>query len=324
MQTVIVILLLIIVPLVGAGVYLMCFKNPPGTPGAAAPAPSGASALAVRDGMAGRRFLPADMDGFAGNEPGVFNHEVESVAAGDDDPRLARLRDPDISGAERRALEDDLRSCGYVVRGKRSDAPGDGSGLVAEGDVDPDTLLSETGEGTGGLTPSGDRLPEFVDIEGIQAGLRLDDIARVDTAKVPALEDMAIDPGLPVAGYDDDDESRQAIELMGFIARSFREGLISPELVRLAEDRLNMRVNPALWSGDDERRARLGAAVYGRDHEMVSMPLEAFDKRVREVVAAAGKAAGGGSRPVTVFPDRHGGKDDIAWRRLGGDPGGSL
>ena len=329
MQTVIVILLLIIISLVGAGVYLMYVKNPQVTPGPVGHAPSGVSVIAVRDGRAGRRFLPADMDGFVGNEPGGFNHEIESVVGDDDDPRLARLLDPDISGEERRALEEDLRSCGYVVRGKSRYALGDGSGLVAEGDVDPDTLLSEKGEGISGFTPSdlpaersGDRLPELVDLEGIQAGLRLDDIARVDTAKATPLEDMTLEPGLSGADYDDDAESRQAIELMGFIARAFREGLISPELVRLAENRLNIRVNPYLWSVDDERRARLGMAVYGRDQEMGSMPLEAFETRVREVVAAAGKA-GGGTRPVTVFPDRHGGKDDIVWSRLGGDPGGA-
>ena len=313
MQTVIVILLLIIISLVGAGVYLMYVKNPQVTPGPVGHAPSGVSVIAVRDGRAGRRFLPADMDGFVGNEPGGFNHEIESVAGDDDDPRLARLRDPDISGEERRALEEDLRSCGYVVRGKSRYALGDGSGLVAEGDVDPDTLLSEKGEG---------KLVDLVDLEGIQAGLRLDDIARVDTAKATPLEDMTLEPGLSGADYDDDAESRQAIELMGFIARAFREGLISPELVRLAENRLNIRVNPSLWSVDDERRARLGMAVYERDQEMGSMPLEAFETRVREVVAAAGKA-GGGTRPVTVFPDRHGGKDDIVWSRLGGAPGGA-
>ena len=152
MRTVIVILLLLIPVLVGAGVYLMCLKKPSGSPGpAGSPAP-GASVLTVRDGMAGRRLPPPDPDGIEGDAPGAFDPGPGFDEGWDDDPRLTRLRDPDCSGEERRAVADDLRSCGYVIRDNGS-GESDDPGLIAEGVVDPDTLLSSTGERAGASRP---------------------------------------------------------------------------------------------------------------------------------------------------------------------------
>lgn len=92
----------------------------------------------------------------------------------------------------------------------------------------------------------------------------------------------------------DDTDSMKAISLMTFIARSFKSGLISPELVAFAQDKLHLEVDPSFWTPEQRVRARQRQVIFQRDEALVNMPIEEFDLHIREVVAhreAEGAAA---------------------------------
>lgn len=83
----------------------------------------------------------------------------------------------------------------------------------------------------------------------------------------------------------DDTESRKAISLMVFIARSFKAGLISPELVAFAQDKLHLEVDASFWTPEQRVRARQRQGIYQRDAALVKMSIDEFDLHMREVVA---------------------------------------
>ena len=153
----------------------------------------------------------------------------------------------------------------------------------------------------------------------------------------------------------DDEDSRKAIALMSFIARNFKDGLISPELVAFAQDKLNLQVVRGYWTPEQWARANQRKGVYHRDAKLENMALDEFDLHVKEVVASnlaarekeaadegsaetgeasapaaprktgPGKPKDGnvakqprkaGARPVSAFFDAHGGKNDLMWQRL--------
>ena len=87
--------------------------------------------------------------------------------------------------------------------------------------------------------------------------------------------------------YDDAADSMKAVRLMGFIARSFKERLITPELVLFAQRRLNLKVNPEYWTEEDFIRANARVGVYERNPEFVNMAPDEFDMYFRSVVANA-------------------------------------
>ena len=102
---------------------------------------------------------------------------------------------------------------------------------------------------------------------------------------------MVLDFTFTSADMDDDADSVKAIELMSFIAHSFRKRLISPELVWFAQQKLHLKVNDACWDEELRRRASERHHVYDRDPKFASMPLDDFDRHVHEVVAAEERRA---------------------------------
>lgn len=93
--------------------------------------------------------------------------------------------------------------------------------------------------------------------------------------------------------YDDSKDSMDAIILMGFIAKSFKDHLIEPELVEFAQRKLHLYVNPGYWTEEDHQRANARVAIYERTPVFSDMVLEDFDKYVRAAVAAeSAKRAG--------------------------------
>ena len=87
--------------------------------------------------------------------------------------------------------------------------------------------------------------------------------------------------------YDDEEDSRKAVRLMKFIARSFKERLLSPELVMFAQRRLHLEVNPGYWSDEDYARANARVGVYERNPAFVNMSQEEFDMYYHDVVSSA-------------------------------------
>ena len=112
---------------------------------------------------------------------------------------------------------------------------------------------------------------------------------------------------------------------MTFIAKSFRDNLISPELVAFAQEKLHLHVSRSFWTREQWRRANARKVGYFKDPTLVSMPVDAFDMHIRTVVeankAAREKASPAPvgtrkSRPVSTFFDAHGGKNDLMWERV--------
>ena len=107
--------------------------------------------------------------------------------------------------------------------------------------------------------------------------------------------DGLVDAGRPlnmtfVEEYDDEEDSRCAVELMGFIADSFNDLLIAPELVEFAQRKLNLRVNRGYWTDEDYARANARIVVYERNQEFVDMKVADLERYVRASVAMNGKA----------------------------------
>ena len=134
--------------------------------------------------------------------------------------------------------------------------------------------------------------------------------------------EFRFDPGFPV---DDKVESKKAIALMTFIAKSFRDNLISPELVAFAQEKLHLHVSRSFWTREQWRRANARKVGYFKDPTLVAMPVDAFDMHIRTVVEANKAAREKASpapvvtrktRPVSTFFDAHGGKNDLMWERV--------
>lgn len=122
-------------------------------------------------------------------------------------------------------------------------------------------------------------------------------------------------PHSEVPEVDDERDSRMAVDLMRFIARSFRKGLIEPELVRFAEKRLNLEAN-CEWT--EEQRSR---AVSRSDefHALEESTIDELDGYIREVVEENAKAhtpSKKAKKTTTLGFDPHGGKNDVIWQRL--------
>lgn len=113
---------------------------------------------------------------------------------------------------------------------------------------------------------------------------------------------------------DDDRDSRLAIELMRFIARSFRSGLIDPELVAFAERRLHLDVNH-VWTEEEKVRVAMRSDKYNGLEEK---SVEELDSFVRSVVEEKTKAhtVTRKEKKVTLGFDPKGGKNDLVWKRL--------
>ena len=183
--------------------------------------------------------------------------------------------------------------------GAREETGGDygDDGYYGSGYVDPDTHESvggEDGSGDDGREPEPEGEPEpepeFADVpaarEPLDAGRVIDFV----------FEEL----------YDDEEDSRKAVSLMTFIAQSFRDGLLAPELVAFAQDKLHLRVNRGYWTEEQYRRAQQRKAVYHRDEALENMPQDEFALYLEDVVAntkaaraaeaeAAQKAAEAGS-----------------------------
>lgn len=192
---------------------------------------------------------------------------------------------------------------------------------------------------------------------GSEAGTRMESEKETDGAGAAASEDdgETIDFRFGEDFDIDDEDSRKAIALMSFIARNFKDGLISPELVAFAQDKLHLQVVRGYWTPEQWARANQRKGVYHRNAELENMDLDEFDLHVKEVVAsnlaarekeasAEGSAETGeasapaaprktgpgkpkdgnvakqprkaGARPVSAFFDAHGGKNDLMWKRL--------
>lgn len=113
---------------------------------------------------------------------------------------------------------------------------------------------------------------------------------------------------------DDDKDSRLAIELMRFIARSFRSGLIDPELVAFAERRLHLDVN-YVWTEEEKVRVAMRSDKYNGLEEK---SVEELDSFVRSVVEQKKKAhtVTKKEKKITLGFDPKGGKNDLVWKRL--------
>lgn len=98
--------------------------------------------------------------------------------------------------------------------------------------------------------------------------------------------------------YDDEEDSRKAVSLMTFIARSFKKDLISPELVAFAQDLLHLQVNRGYWSEEKWIRANQRKAVYERDASIVNMSIDEFDLYVKDVVASNEASLSGAAEAV--------------------------
>ena len=93
-----------------------------------------------------------------------------------------------------------------------------------------------------------------------------------------------------VEEYDDEEDSRSAVRLMEFIASSFKDRLIAPELVEFAQRKLNLRVNRGYWTDEDYRRANARIVVYERNQEFVDMKVADLERYVRASVSMKEKA----------------------------------
>lgn len=190
---------------------------------------------------------------------------------------------------------------------------GDGDG------EDSDDHTGEDGQGTDGEPAEGEfevdpvtGAPVFRS-EAPAAEPVPEDIREVDESYIVTLDFPHEDHNEP----DDDRDSRLAIELMKFIAHSFRKGLVDPELVDFAERRLNLKVNHD-WT--EEEKARV---VSRKDefHYLDNKTIEEFDAIVRaSVEEREGRAKSDDSAPkpkaVNLGFDPNGGKNDLLWQRL--------
>lgn len=135
-----------------------------------------------------------------------------------------------------------------------------------------------------------------------------EDIRDIDERDVPPVT------GVPVPETDDDKDSRMAIELMRFIVKSLRKGLIDPELVSFAESRLRLK---AVYDWTDEQKAR---ALSRKDiyKPLEEKSVEEFDMFVRDTVAKRRDTAEipVSKKNVTLGFNAHGGKNDLMWERL--------
>ena len=128
------------------------------------------------------------------------------------------------------------------------------------------------------------------------------------------------------ADYSDDNAAvLKAITLMTFITRSLKQGLISPELARFAENRLQLKAADDAWNNLLLDQAQSRIAKFSD----VDVSIDELDRMVREDVdshaAAAGKEE---DKPREVRPrpsvpkfkttriDEHGGQLDMVWDRI--------
>lgn len=137
-----------------------------------------------------------------------------------------------------------------------------------------------------------------------------DDVRDVDESYLVTLDFPHVEDTEP----DDEKDSRMARDLMRFIARSFRKGLIEPELVDFAQRRFGMEVN-CDWTEEQRSRAVARAEDF---HALEDKTVDELDGYIRGVVEENRKAHAPSKkeRKVTLGFDPHGGKNDLMWQRL--------
>ncbi len=149
-------------------------------------------------------------------------------------------------------------------------------------------------------------------------------VAEVDAETAEVLSMASDSEALYVCdfGYynepDDNADSVLAIELMKFIADSFRKGYINEDLVAFAQDKLNLQVNSKIWEESRKVNSKIPKIGISKPvTELESMTVEEFDLHVREEVGReTGSADAVVVEPVTVGPAAHGGKHELLWQRL--------
>lgn len=207
----------------------------------------------------------------AGNEDGEDNDDDGRVGGFVDPATLVSLPDePDDEAAVETAEE------------QATEPAGDG------GFADPMEATAAEDESSG-LDPLAGLMADAEAVEAAEAGMEemIREAAKIDTTLVPEESDgEVLEFDLSGIDPDDDADSVKTVELMTFIARSFKVGLITPELVAFAQQKLNLKVVDGLWSEERRIRARQRKAVYERDESFVNMPLHEFDLHVRSVVDA--------------------------------------
>ncbi len=242
----------------------------------------------------------------------ALKKRIAELQGGDDDdadPGMSGPVDPDTHESTDDGSDDDEPE--PEVPGQ----PQDGAPAERQsGNPDIDSFLNEV-----------EKVNELSEMDLYKAVLN-------DTSKVP--EGPACDLVVPFSEDEpvaDDSDSLKSIELMTFIAHSFKDGLIKPELVVFAQQKLNLQIADNLWNdGNRQSLRKPREAVMESFKELENMSVEQFDLHVRETVSNEQESRSGAEdapevpaqqeeaqgSPVTVLFDRKGGKHDLMWQRL--------
>ena len=268
------------------------------------------------------------------------------------------LKDSSFSEAEKKAVRNRISTLLGMPVGRESDSKGGGDSSsseasesdddydAAEGFVDNDSL--ESVETDAEYEP----VPEVPEPEAQPASDEASEEPVRTEVKEGKEEELPQDPDVPESDgdvlviefdkeLDDAVDSTKSIELMTFIAKSFRNGLIRPDLVEFAEQKLHLNVVEGLWDKEkkaEARRLRKERAELYVPMEM--MNVDEFDTNIRQMVhdeevrhekfarnAAAVAAetvkdvvdesrSDKEEERVSVYPLQRGGLHDIAMDRL--------
>lgn len=268
------------------------------------------------------QLFPESLEASVSGSEGSFD-EPDPVSVGKED-----------AGAEQKQTGDDE---GNPDAGKPEDAEESPSGS-AGGAVDEDYAGTVAEALDGGLAAYRDEVAsrsagsvdENVDEEG-RIIYDADNEVLLEEAERERQDEVDEERGIcwdySEADYSDDNAAvLKAITLMMFITDSLKKGLISPELARFAETRLQLKAADDAWNNLLLDQAQSRIAKFSD----VDVSIDELDRMVREDVdshVAAQKVAEKpqAARPRPSVPkfkttriDEHGGQLDMVWDRIMG------
>ena len=129
---------------------------------------------------------------------------------------------------------------------------------------------------------------------------------------------------------------------MNIIFEAFRENLLPPEFILYVAKRFSFRIDDNQWTPEQKLRAEQREVIYHRIPKYDSMSIEEFEQLVNnkitkardmgrpvpeeapaqeseresEEVLTSSVRKPVSSKPVSVFFNAHGGKNDLMWERL--------
>lgn len=329
------VLLLLILAIAGLGFFLLSRPEPSRAPSPGAV--SEGSLVNVR--KVGRVEIEVDVDAsdIEGNSPVPVDYSEDYF-----ETLVERYRRKDLTRFQRESLTKELSAAGYQVVSvdewesihgivcpedivEDSDESLDSSVESGSLEVDPDSLLP-VGESVDSSSDQDE------DTSSSEEGTDVDDDVEGAGAvpEIPPFRDWDpsdVDFLVPFESSELEDlhssDSEKSLELMRFISRSRRQGLISDELVRFAEVRLSLVCPGSGMTVDRILASEAEGYVYEADPEIAALSLDQFDMYVRQVVDGNMKALSSSGDPaVSVAPESSGsGKsgfvaDDSFWDDL--------